>query len=551
VDHLKFFASCLIGLGLLLGCPGGAAFAQSDEIVFWNSVKDSKDGAEFCAYLETYPDGKFKALAKLRAKKLGGDCGSGKASGDVRFVKPTGENLAASELEKRKDAKNRKHRFTRTGWLTRKDDIAETFRMSNQGVTIKWKGGTCTRFKLSSASESLPDYGVIQKSHPLHDNHGSTGIWGIRKQLDPASRYDNFCIRFSKWKHFNCHAMRVEGPLLHYYSPQGDEHRGSGVLMYGDAFEECKSSSFEELLAKARKPAARKAAARGADTDAKKKRANDLARQAIAAVEIADYKAAGHFYNGILELGIRVPDAFYYYFGLNQVRAKRFDEAKRLLTRYKERAGSHGKFAGEADALLKRIAFLRSADGKAHLEGLYGAYDPGPSLSWAEKRVGDREGDDWYSFLRVTFTPTCYLSVNFTLSEPPRPVSDQNCKKRRRLTIYSMSAKLTAASARDMLPLEETGCTALAKDSFAKKICGLRLPSAFDFSNRSDSECLDDKHNEQPAHRIYGKSSDQLIKMRGMRKHLIWVEGDIYEEIKDQFSGYIRRCAKLQEALGQ
>jgi len=114
-----------------------------------------------------------------------------------------------------------------------------------------------------------------------------------------------------------------------------------------------------------------------------------------------------------------------------------------------------------------------------------------------------------------------------------------------------MSAKLTAASARDMLPLEETGCTALAKDSFAKKICGLRLPSAFDFSNRSDSECLDDKHNEQPAHRIYGKSSDQLIKMRGMRKHLIWVEGDIYEEIKDQFSGYIRRCAKLQEALGQ
>lgn len=51
------------------------AAAQSDEAVFWQSISDSTDSAEFCAYLEAFPNGKFVALAKLRAKKLGGNCG--------------------------------------------------------------------------------------------------------------------------------------------------------------------------------------------------------------------------------------------------------------------------------------------------------------------------------------------------------------------------------------------------------------------------------------------------------------------------------------------
>jgi len=50
------------------------AFADEAETVFWKSIMASKDGAEFCAYIETYPNGKFSSLARLRAKKYGGEC---------------------------------------------------------------------------------------------------------------------------------------------------------------------------------------------------------------------------------------------------------------------------------------------------------------------------------------------------------------------------------------------------------------------------------------------------------------------------------------------
>src|SRR5205085_11465222 len=52
------------------GGNSGAANASSDEIAFWNSIKDSRDPEDFRAYLEQYPNGKFVALAKNRLKTL-------------------------------------------------------------------------------------------------------------------------------------------------------------------------------------------------------------------------------------------------------------------------------------------------------------------------------------------------------------------------------------------------------------------------------------------------------------------------------------------------
>ena len=65
-----------------------ATLAQSDEAVFWQSISNSADGAEFCAYLEAFPNGKFVALAKLRAKKLGASCGIGAQSAPVASPAP-------------------------------------------------------------------------------------------------------------------------------------------------------------------------------------------------------------------------------------------------------------------------------------------------------------------------------------------------------------------------------------------------------------------------------------------------------------------------------
>jgi len=40
------------------------------ELTFWNSIKDSNDARDFNAYLESYPQGQFAVLAKLRTRQL-------------------------------------------------------------------------------------------------------------------------------------------------------------------------------------------------------------------------------------------------------------------------------------------------------------------------------------------------------------------------------------------------------------------------------------------------------------------------------------------------
>ena len=56
-------------------------FAQTDsEIEFWQSVKASNDVDMLNAYLQEYPDGKFKSIAILKIKKLGGTVTSSKTT---------------------------------------------------------------------------------------------------------------------------------------------------------------------------------------------------------------------------------------------------------------------------------------------------------------------------------------------------------------------------------------------------------------------------------------------------------------------------------------
>jgi hypothetical protein len=56
-----------------LACTGGPALAQrlpNDpelELAFWSAIKDSKDPADYKAYVETYPNGVFSNLARVRA----------------------------------------------------------------------------------------------------------------------------------------------------------------------------------------------------------------------------------------------------------------------------------------------------------------------------------------------------------------------------------------------------------------------------------------------------------------------------------------------------
>ncbi len=61
--------------------PAGPAAAVADpdvsavELAFWDSVKDSENPGMYSAYLERYPDGAFAALAKVRLDELGSPTG--------------------------------------------------------------------------------------------------------------------------------------------------------------------------------------------------------------------------------------------------------------------------------------------------------------------------------------------------------------------------------------------------------------------------------------------------------------------------------------------
>lgn len=72
-----------LALVLILTCfaPAGAQTPASEsvadglafweELAFWESIENSTEPAEFEAYLQAYPDGRFAALARLRIESLG------------------------------------------------------------------------------------------------------------------------------------------------------------------------------------------------------------------------------------------------------------------------------------------------------------------------------------------------------------------------------------------------------------------------------------------------------------------------------------------------
>jgi hypothetical protein len=67
--------ACLVALvclacGAAAQAPDASAEALRMEMVFWESVRNSTDPADFRAYLEQYPNGKFASLARNRLAAL-------------------------------------------------------------------------------------------------------------------------------------------------------------------------------------------------------------------------------------------------------------------------------------------------------------------------------------------------------------------------------------------------------------------------------------------------------------------------------------------------
>jgi hypothetical protein len=99
----------ILCLALLLSIAQAARAQTGDsatealraEMVFWDSVRSSNDPADYRAYLEQYPNGKFAALARNRLAAPGATRREGLAVGDVWTYRVARAGAAATTQEVR------------------------------------------------------------------------------------------------------------------------------------------------------------------------------------------------------------------------------------------------------------------------------------------------------------------------------------------------------------------------------------------------------------------------------------------------------------------
>ncbi|WP_148715917.1 hypothetical protein [Chitinolyticbacter meiyuanensis] len=65
-----FAGLCLVTSSYAAPKSSRVGDSEEAQILFWETIKDSKDEAEFRAYLERYPDGVYSELAKIKLARL-------------------------------------------------------------------------------------------------------------------------------------------------------------------------------------------------------------------------------------------------------------------------------------------------------------------------------------------------------------------------------------------------------------------------------------------------------------------------------------------------
>jgi formylglycine-generating enzyme required for sulfatase activity len=90
----KFFLMVLMGVCLAGGATAGVLpkdSAETYELTFWESIKDSRHASDYEAYLQAYPKGRFAALARARIERIRSQTpGAGAAAENKPAAPPSG-----------------------------------------------------------------------------------------------------------------------------------------------------------------------------------------------------------------------------------------------------------------------------------------------------------------------------------------------------------------------------------------------------------------------------------------------------------------------------
>ena len=66
----QIILTTMLAISLAIPSAGDTHAASETERLFWQSIQNSKEPSEYQAYLDTYPNGTFAALARIRLKQL-------------------------------------------------------------------------------------------------------------------------------------------------------------------------------------------------------------------------------------------------------------------------------------------------------------------------------------------------------------------------------------------------------------------------------------------------------------------------------------------------
>jgi lipoprotein NlpI len=224
----RLLAAFAVVLPLQFGNPGHAVADESArevEFNLWSSIKDSKDPADFVAYLEQYPKGNFARLARNRLNLLTGNTTPAAAPAPAADA-AAGENAA----EQTGAAADVPQDPTEAASTCRDDKVPAEARLAACDVALTATGlDAAARADLSNemgrAQYELQRYDAAEAAYReavKFDAANPTYIGNLAAVLLDSSRYDEAIAAYTK-------AIELEPKnSWHYYN------RGNAYLYTGE-----------------------------------------------------------------------------------------------------------------------------------------------------------------------------------------------------------------------------------------------------------------------------------------------------------------------------
>jgi hypothetical protein len=176
--QIPWTSSSVIGEFYFLPPSGAAAPATSSpssqemDLVYWNSIKDSRNPAMFRAYLNRFPNGTFKELAEIQMKSLEQPAGNTKAELPSAQTAPAPNSIAAPAAKQ----------YTVVHWHNSSTSVSGSLSIGNG--TVRFEEGGAGEHSFTAVCKDIRDITSELPSSPV-----VSGVKGGVVAYRPAPPY--------------------------------------------------------------------------------------------------------------------------------------------------------------------------------------------------------------------------------------------------------------------------------------------------------------------------------------------------------------------------